>query len=343
MSDYKGWKIPDKVVIVAKDMREWKDGDYVTTGRYQGYVVDANNKEMLESAHSWAKWTEYVKPYDQETHTYADVIEHPGIEYQFENEGFTLKLLNSADGSSQGGKLSFWNCEISKDDRSFVIGIASDYLLEILLYNTFIDGVCQEKLSFARCKGGVGMTTKNMPIYKQFLEDEQKRAAVGKGKTKKRVPGHCYSTLTCGHVFFGTYYRWYEPVYEQRGYYYGRQLIGFKKLAEPIVQYWQPEYNPKFTKKSDYLNSPGYRRIYWDNTTPARTDIGQVADIDMSCEEILEEHLKRVFSEDNLPENKFFNLHSYWEDVGVTTSKTEYELPDNIRKFILQHGFKIFD
>jgi hypothetical protein len=277
-----------------------------------------------------------------ETHTYADVIEHDGVEYTFTNEDFTLELLDSAGGSSQGGKLSFWNCKITKDDKEFIIGIASDYLLEILLHSTFINGKCQEKLSFARCKGGVGMTTKNMPIYKQFLEDEQKRATVCKGKTKKRIPGHCYSTLTGGNVFFGTYYRWYEPVYKERGYYYGRDLIGFKKLDKPIVQYWQPDYDSKFTKKSEYLNQYSYTRIYWSTATPARTDTGFVAELDISDEAALEEHLKAVF-DDTAPRFGYYSFPSYWESIGVSTSDTEYDMPDWLRELITKQGCMIFD
>jgi hypothetical protein len=335
MTDYKGWRIPENIIIVAKDLREWSDGHYINTGKYQGYVVDANNKEMLESAHHWARWTEYVQPYNRETHTYADVIEHPGIEFPFTNEGFTLKLLKSAGGSSQGGKLSFWDCEISRDDKTFIIGIASDYLLEVLLYNTFVDGVCQEKLSFARCKGGVGMTTKNMPIYKQFLADEEKRVTVNKGKTKKRVPGHCYNTLTCSNVYFGTYYRWYEPVYKNGYYHYQCELIGFKKLAEPVVQYWQPTFNEKFTKKSEYFD----RNLYWDDANPARVDSGAVAEIDISEEEVLEKHLARVFND----KTEKHWLSSYYKSIGVGLSKTNYEMPEWLRKFITERGYQVWD
>lgn len=333
--EYKGWHIPDKVIIVAKEMHEWKDGQSVFTGKYQGYVVDANNKDMLASAHGWAKWTEYVRPYDPKTRTYAAVIEHEGIEFPFENEGFNLELLESADGSSQGGKLSFWNCKISKDGNEFVIGINSDYLLEILLYNDFSKGVCRETLSFARCKGGVGMTTKNMPIYQQFLVDEQKRAAVKKGKTKKREQGHLYSTLICGDVYFGKYYRWYEPVYKDGYYYYQRDLIGFRKLKEPVEQYWQPTFDEKLKTKSEYFS----RGLYWDSTTPARTDSGAVADIDMSDEEVLEKHLAKLFNENT--QNNW--IGSYWLSIGVGLSNESYEMPEWLRKFLVERGLKVWD
>ena len=333
---YKGWYVPENVIIVAKEVRNWLDGKYITTGEYQGYVVDANNKDMLESAHNWAKWTEYVQPYNKETHTYAAVIEHEGIDYTFANDGFTLELLDAAGGSSQGGKLSFWNCKISKDDKEFIIGIASDYLLEILLHNDFKNGVCQATLSFARCKGGVGMMNESMPSYQQFLLDDQKRADMKKGKTKKREPGHLYSTLTGGDVYFSTFYRWYEPVYKEdsswRSY---ETLIGFKKLDTPIVQYWQPGYQEKLTKKSEYFS----KGLFWDNKIPARIDSGIVAEIDITDEELLEKHLAKLFN-DHTQTNW---ISSYHLSVGVGLNKDSYDMPEWLRKFLINRGFKIWD
>lgn len=338
MSDYKGWKIPENIIIVAKQARIWKDYKRVYEDCLQGYVVDATDKKMLESAHNWASWTEYVQPYNRETHTYADVIEHKGVEYLFTNEGFTLELLESASDSSQGGKLSFWNCKISKDGKEFIIGIASDYLLEILLNSTFINGKCQDTLSFARCKGGVGMTTKDMPIYKQFLEDEKKRATVKKGKTKKRELGHLYSTLTGGDVFLGRFYRWYEPVYsetERNRYWWDRKLIGFERLEKPVEQFWSPFYDENKTRMSEYFP----KQFYWSSTTPARTDFGKVVEIDMTPEEVIEKHCEKVFMDDV----QSYQLSSIWSSVGVGTSSTEYTLPEHIRKFITDRGCFVRD
>ena len=190
-TEYKGWKVPEKIIIVSKVHKIWDSslGRYSTDESYQGYVVDPGNKSQLETALNWAEWSERYGEYNKETHRYENEIEHVGGIHEFVNEGFTLTLLESADGSSQGGKLSFWNCKISKDGKDFIIGIASDYLLEILLHNDFKKGVCQSTLSFARCKGGVGMMNKSMPSYQQFLKDEELRASMKKCKTKKREPG----------------------------------------------------------------------------------------------------------------------------------------------------------
>lgn len=336
--DYKGWRVPSEIIIVSKECMRWENGKYYPDGTYQGYVVDPSSKTMLESAKDWARWIEY-KDYDPVVKNYKEKIVREGTVYKFSNNGFKLELLQSAAGSSQGGKLSFWNCKISKDDHEFIIGINSEYLLEILLYNDFKQGVCQSELSFARCKGGVGMLNGAMPSYQQFLQDEKQRAAVKKGKTKKREQGHLYNTLTEGDVYFGTYYRWYEPVFNEvsrAGLYNPKTLVGFKKLTTPIVQYWHAYYDKSFTKKSEYLK----RNVYFNTTIPARTDSGLVAEVDITDEEVIEYQLKKVFNKD-VP--KWQGLYSYTEYIGLSTSNTEYELPDWVREFIIERGYKVFD
>lgn len=337
-TDYKGWKVPEEVIIVAKECRvlDTKSGTYLTEGKYQGYVVDANNKDMLASAHNWAKWTEYIQPYDPETRTYKEVIEHVGVEHRFKNEGFTLELLESADSSSQGGKLSFWNCKISKDGKEFIIGIASDFLLEILLHNDFIKGVCQSTLSFARCKGGVGMMNKSMPSYQQFLKDEELRNSMKKGKTKKREPGHLYSTLTGGDVYFSTFYKWYEPVYEQRGYLYGRELIGFKRLEKPEEAHWEPWYDGRSTKKSEYFE----RSFYLSRSIPARTDSGVIAEIDITDEEVIAKRTEKIISS---IVDRGTHFSTFDNEIGLGTSKDSYELPGLLRELIIKRGLKILE
>lgn len=338
-SNYEGWRVPSSIIIVAKDSRRWdhNKGRYICDDIPQGYVVDPGNKKMLENAMGWASWTEYRGEYNKETRQYDEQIEHVGEIYEFVNEGFTLTLLDSANGSSQGGKLSFWNCKVSKDDKEFIIGIASDYLLEIMLHNDFVKGTCQSTLSFARCKGGVGMMNKEMPSYQQFLQDEQLRTSMKKGKTKKREPGHLYSTLTGGDVYFSTFYKWYEPVLKDNGYFYNKQLIGFKKLSTPVVLYWQPWHNEKLTKKSEYFE----RNFYLSDSTPARIDSGVVAEIDITDEEILNKQIDKVCTA--VSPNGGYSLSAFVDSIGLSTSKDSYEMPEQLRKLITEKGCKVFD
>lgn len=337
-TEYKGWKVPEKIIIVSKVHKIWdyKLGRYSTDEDYQGYVVDPGNKTQLESALNWAKWTEYRGEYNKETRRYDVQIEHEGEVHEFENDGFTLTLLESADGSSQGGKLSFWNCKVSKDGKEFIVGIASDYLLEILLHNDFVKGVCQSTLSFARCKGGVGMMNKSMPSYQQFLKDEELRNSMKKGKTKKREPGHLYSTLTGGDVYFSTFYKWYEPVYEQRGYLYGRELIGFKRLEKPEEAYWEPWYDDRHTKKSEYFE----RSFYLSRSLPARTDSGAVVEIDITDEEVIAKYTEKVITSIVERGTTFSTFDNF---IGLSTDKHSYELPELLRELIIKRGLKIWE
>jgi hypothetical protein len=339
LTDYKGWKVPNEIIIVAKTCRQWNKElrQYEGSDTYQGYVVDPSSADMLASAHNWAAWTEYRGEYDKTTRRYEEQIEHVGVEHRFANEGFTLELLDSADGSRQGGKLSFWNCKISKDDKEFIVGIASDYLLEILKYNDFKRGVCQATLSFARCKGGVGMLNKEMPSYQQYLKDEELRATLSKGKTKKRIPGHLYSTLTGGNVFLSTFYCWYEPVYKKDPHrYYNDTLLGFKRLDKPAEVYWQPWYDSTLKTKSAYLKR-GYG-FGLDDKVPARTDSGPAVELDISDEEVINVQLRDRLSDDNM-----YGLTYCTYLIGLATTKDSYELPDWVRQWVTSRGYTIWD
>ena len=178
---------------------------------------------------------------------------------------------------------------------------------------------------------------KSMPSYQQFLQDEQHRTAMKRGKTKKREPGHLYSTLTGGDVYFSTFYRWYEPVYRDmyRGWMQSKELIGFKKLDKPVALFWQPWYHKEYTKKSEYAE----KSIYLDTSTPARTDSGIVAEIDISDEEVLEKHLRAIFNE----KADYTSLYWHTDSVGVGVSADSYEMPEWIRKFITKNGYTVWD
>ena len=189
---YSGIKIPKKVIIVEKLFSYAHNID----GIHQGYVVDADNKDMLESAMEWAK---YCKRKEDGT-GYETV---GGIQHIFENGKFKISLKYAANGSSQGGKLSFWNCLITcPDNQQFLIGINSEVLIEFLLNNTLVNGVCDADVFLGRVSGNVGIFTENMPSYKQFLEDEAIRASYSK-KTSNYKPGDIVSTLTTESIYLG--------------------------------------------------------------------------------------------------------------------------------------------
>lgn len=187
MVAYAGIKIPKKIIIIEKLSNEYPI--------HQGYVVDADNKDMLESAMNWAKC-----PKRKEDGAGYEYIE--GIQHIFENGKFKVSLAKAAGGSSQGGKLSFWNCIITcPDNQQFLIGINSEFLIEFLLNNTVVNGVCDADIFLGRISGNVGIFTKNMPSYEQFLEDESTRKLYAK-KTSNYKPGDIVSTLTTESIIY---------------------------------------------------------------------------------------------------------------------------------------------
>lgn len=192
---YNGWNILDKVILVRKRNK-------------QAYVVDPSNKKQLESAKKWGNETEVLRDknnnaiYDSEKHEYK-VVEYPAEVITLENSGFTVELLEAANCSSQGGKLSFWNCLLSKDNEEYIVGINSELLLDLLKQSTFINGKCKETVSFARKCGNVGLLHSSMKEYQEALGDKQIRESNNKGKTKKWQVGHNYTTLSKNDIYLG--------------------------------------------------------------------------------------------------------------------------------------------
>ena len=167
---YTGIKIYKEVIIIAKNKNySYYDSEkrsYVDAGYPQAYVVEKGNTKMLDSAKYWAG--------------------SACKEYEFKNGEFTFSLCDPAHGSSQGGKLSFWNCLITIDGNSFLIGISSEILCELLKNSTFINGTCKEKVYLGRINGNVGAFTSSMDLFKKGQEDEKIR---NEKKTTTYVPG----------------------------------------------------------------------------------------------------------------------------------------------------------
>lgn len=172
--DYSGINLPENVIII-----ENKNG--------QGYVVPEGSS--LDNARYWAKRSDWEPK-----------------EYKYKNGTFTLRVTNAAGYSSQGGKLSFWNCQIrTEDEKEFLIGIASDCLAELIINNTLINGKCQNKIYFAKCGNSTWAITENMPSYKVALEDKKIKETK---TTSKYKPGDLVSSLTSTDVYLGEVYEY---------------------------------------------------------------------------------------------------------------------------------------
>ena len=180
MKHFDGWKITDTIILVRR-----KDNK-------QAYVVDPNNKKQLDNAIAWSNY-------------YSESKDNSEV-FVLDNKGFKVKLLSAAGSSSQGGKLSFWDCTISKDKEEFIIGINSELLLSLLLQSDFKKGTCSEDVIFARKNGNLGLLHENMPEYKQALSDAETRKDINKGKTTKWTIGHNYVTLRNNDLYLGKVY-----------------------------------------------------------------------------------------------------------------------------------------
>lgn len=188
---YTGIKIYKEVIIVARNENySYYDSEkrsFVDAGYPKAYVVEKGNTKMLTSARGWAR---------------SDCKE-----YEFKNGEFTFSLCDPAKDSSQGGKLSFWNCLITINGNSFLIGISSEILCELLKNNTFINGTCKEKVYLGRINGNVGAFTSNMDLFKKGQEDEKVR---NEKKTTTYVPGDFVYTLTEERIYLGEGYKYFE-------------------------------------------------------------------------------------------------------------------------------------
>ena len=345
---YTGWKLFDKVTIVAKKVMtyDYKTRTYFDTGNVQGYLVDPSNKKQLEAARNWG--TTYKNIY-QEVDGKLKYVDREIIEpeeYTYDNDGFTLELHNSAEGSSQGGKLSFWNCWITAPDgHRFLIGIAADLLLDVLKSSTVINGVVQDKLMFARCNGGVGMLSKSMDSYKNAVNDMAIKKKMSSGKTKKVIPGHIYETATEQNIYVGKMYQWYEEVCDKRQvdywHRYGK-LIGFKRLEKPREFIFYPSYSEGKDKLSDYSAWTWQCR----NSAPARRDSGKTIEMDMSMDEVV-----KMFEENNIHRyhrdwstGKGYAMNIATDCVGLSASDDpSYTLPEEVRKVLKDYGLVVYE
>ena len=344
---YIGWKLFDKITIVTKPMTRfnYETCETILLEDVQGYIVDPSNKKQLASAREWGTTYNYIYEEVDGKKVYKERVDIPPEEFTYDNKDFTLELAEAAEHSSQGGKLSFWNCWVTASDgKRFLIGIAANLLLDVLKSTTVINGVVQDKLMFARCKGGVGMLSQNMSSYKDALDDEATRKKSSKGKTSKHQVGHVYSTLTQNNVYLGNFYQWYEPIYETvRGHYNSTtSCVGFKRLEKPKEWKWFPIYRDNF----NYAANFGTWQL--EEKLPARRegDFEPVINVNLDdCIETLSERHRKQLDTWLVCKAKGHSMfkHVAEGDVGISTSSTEYTMPLHERELLIEFGYKVID
>lgn len=219
--EYSGWTLYDEVILVIKkSLYKYRGYEYP-----QAYLVNPKDKKQLERAINWGTFKKYL--YDDNGNSIKDERGYSKYEevkpdvHTVKNEGFTVEFLDSAHESSQGGKLSFWNCLVSKDDLKFVIGIDSQLLLHAIKESTFIKGISKETFKFARCSGGVGILHEEMKDYSNAIRDMQSKKESKKGNTSKWQLGKNYMTLTMNDLFIGEVFKPIDITYDYSRRYYG--------------------------------------------------------------------------------------------------------------------------
>lgn len=223
---YKYWKLMDKVgvAVCSKEPEVWRGKE-----QFDGYLFEVGDKNGQERAEEWARRYDNKWDKDKETIAYEPDV------HIFDNEGFSVTVLDSAGGSSQGGRLSFWKCRVEKDGVSFIVGVNDAILADLIRHSDIKNGTVQQKVMFARQGGQPGFIHKDMEAYEEAVSDMKKKAEMKTAKkTSKWEIGGVYSTLTQKSICIGELWDNYEKkeVKDDRSYYRKRTTLA--KREEPI-------------------------------------------------------------------------------------------------------------
>lgn len=351
--DYKGYKLLDKIILVCKDIPTHNSSN----NYYQAYLVDPSSAKQFESARNWAKWTEYGPSYkNNEGKWVRDYeIKHAPVEFEFENNGFSLELLDCAGGSSQGGKLSFWNCLVKKDDKIFKIGINSDMLLDLLKNATFDKGRCQSLLIFITQNGKVGMTAEGSDTYKQCIADRELKRSLKSGMISKFSFGDVLRTTTLEEVYLGTLTKYYtfDPGENVNRYtnYYDLRDCTVTKLAKPITYHMFDTIiigRTNLSSFTDNYKASQYSYPNFKKSCPKRVISGKI-NLDITQEEFYKliinkaydfESWLEYYTKSYLNPNKEKAFYYFLGSAAFGLNTEPFDIPNNIMQKIQALGIK---
>ena len=220
----------DKVIIVYKqsDFKKYE-------GIKQGFLVDPNNKRQLDKARQWG--TEFAG-----VNLFGQTNKLEPLEYFTDNDGFKITIAESADASSQGGKLSFWNCIVEKDGHKFMIGINQDILLSLIQQSTIVNGVVQEPCKLVKMSGTAGAIHYGMAEMKHI---NQAKSGSMPSKTTIWKVGQSYKTKTKNEIYIGKIYSWFDvtthtvTIPNKNSYFGSTQITHhhYKLMDKPVEAY----------------------------------------------------------------------------------------------------------
>ena len=207
--------IPETITLVLKKTR------WCTIP--QAYI--AIDKSSLESGLRWAENRDYPSE--------SITIKNGSIK--------SIVIEDSACGSSQGGKLSFWTCVLTlPDDRECSIGINADNLCEFIKANTFINGKCEVNIYLGRQNSQQAVFTENMESYKEGIDKRQLKTVK---QSSNYSIGDIVQSMTQNQVYIGKIYQ-YLDLYIRRNYSYSSHSYVIDYIVvwnkNPEAQHWLP-------------------------------------------------------------------------------------------------------
>ena len=256
------WIVPESIIIVeSTDNRLYIDDESSVP---KAYVVFGDNKKSLENAHNWAGKGAVDREISGSTE-------------------FTFEILECAGHSSQGGKLSFWNCRIRNTDENIdvSVGVNSEILCRLLRETTFINGACQGNVILAKYDGQLGVVCKGTKSYNEAIQSQRKKDSLKKGKTTKWEKGFEYRTQTTSDIWIGDAYR---PLTVETDYFnkYTYDLRDIGKKFHVIMETWCVESN-----SCDGCNDCAWKYTKFVKSFPSRQKNDSIYFSDQSLEKLI--------------------------------------------------------
>jgi len=214
------------VAICSREPEKWRGRE-----QFSGYIFDADDNDSRVKAEEWAR--RYENKYDSKKET---IVYEPNV-HTFDNKGFIVTILDSAGGSSQGGRLSFWKCRVEKDGVEFIVGVNDSILADLIRNSDMKNGRVTEGVMFARRGGQPGFIHEGMEAYKEAMADMQQKANLKKAKkTSKWEIGGVYSTLTQTDICIGEVWDTMEEysIETRQPWSYNRRETRWRKLDKPV-------------------------------------------------------------------------------------------------------------
>lgn len=310
---YNGWKLLDRVGIVSSNRQ----------GDKWGYFVDPDNKDQVTRAKYWAGMRARDKELTDENY------------YVTENKNFKLEIINSAGGSSQGGKLSWWTVKITKDGKEWFTAINADQLCELIKQSMFINGICRDTVSYATRNGSNSFLTESCEDYKRALEDMQRKSEIkSQKKTSKHKIGKVYTTLTETDAYIWDCYKCYEVIFPH---YWDRNALATIKKIDPIKLKCMRHVNPGDVASKKFLAPREFMWMDAKQKLPARfedNDFDSTYDLTEEMLNQLEKSAKEAIL--NLDDKSVYDLEALCRSFDPN-----YTFDEKTIKWLLAHRVKV--